>query len=247
MISVYVSERIISQWPVLNNETFTSYHAELVFDNHLSNRIFYEYHADTGDDFMNFLFPDPFEWTWKDKATIDHGDYDERYEEGKFALTYMGDIDFSQFGSFKKKFVPEYILSRPVFQPFELIDNDNQTLIPSSLCHDFVEDSLRYLNVYSKPITRDKMIIRGDVTNILKNVHTHAPVEFIWHMIYFFWLGITQYTITADNFPEAVHLFMHGIGKYMLHDQKDQLHVIENISEINYCYIKNNNIIKCAL
>ena len=97
-------------------------------------------------------------------------------------------------------------------------------------------------------ITRDKLIIRGDIEReIPDKLDKTVPVEFLWHMVYFFWFGFTQYNITDDNFPEVVALFKDGIGTYMLHGQDKRLYVIKNITEINYCYVKHNEIIKCAI
>jgi hypothetical protein len=97
-------------------------------------------------------------------------------------------------------------------------------------------------------ITRDKLIIRGDIQReIPDKLDKTVPVEFLWHMAYFFWFAFTQYNITDDNFPEVVALFKDGIGTYMLHGQEKRLYVIKNITEINYCYIKNNEIIRCAI
>ena len=244
MISVFVAERVISEW-FTQTSSFLSYHIEFVFVFPNETKVLYEYTAENGSDFMNFVFPDVFDWEWSDKSLLRSSEF---HNSSEYLITEVGEIGSELFNSVTSDWMVTYHAEHPTFQPLELVDSPDRTIVQSSVCYDFVESGLKYMFPFKtfNHMRRDKMIIRGDVTREYSD--ESMSQEYGWYVFFFYLLASTQYYITDDNFPEVVDLVINGLGKYILHADK-MLYVIENITECNYCYtnMTMNNFSICAI
>ncbi|CAK9057178.1 unnamed protein product [Durusdinium trenchii] len=171
-VEVYYAEFLLAQW-VLDRAPWNAYHSGLAFLNKdTGEKCLYDYSPVDTSSVMRMLIPEilankfevflgDYELTWSDHARTQLTlSWPSNYE--RFVL--LGDLNGQIFLEFVDWVAKSFAPKHHIFQPIEVADVlQRQSLVNSSMCHDFVTEGLWFLYAKGAELHPEEHVFRDHI------------------------------------------------------------------------------------